>query len=618
MVTEGKKNQNSDSKIEVSQEKAKKKAMYSPITFIWGPPGTGKTKTLAEISLEYIKANKRVLMLSYSNVSVDEAVLRTFKSDDDFYLGKIVRYGYPRKQELVNNNDLVSYNLAISKSADLLSRRDFLHKKLRELDTASSEYVDVCNELSEIRRKVKEEEKVIVRKADFVATTLAKAVIDPVIYNGNFDVVIVDEASMAYIPQVVFAASIAQKNFVCMGDFKQLPPIVQGSKSSILNYDIFQYCGIADAVENNKGHNWLYMLDVQHRMNSKISDFVDMHMYHNLLKTAEGVDKEHKNKTDSEPISGQALVLADLSGMTSTITSANTSTINVLSAFVSFSIALINAKNFEIGVITPYRAQSRLLYSMARDISESYPEYKNISCATVHQFQGSEKDIVIYDAVDCYPKRHPGVLLTKKENNLANRLFNVAMTRSKGKFVAVTHVDYMLNKRLASDLLFSKLIRRYRNTEQHIKGNELISLFNSENPMLWLDEDKGNKIFLDDLNGAKQDILMIIPSNIVNDDEVINKIGDIISKKPKEKVSIKIRVAQEAYIPDCIRKYAYKSVTAKNPITIIDKKIVWYGEPLTNYNFNIGKEEKEAKYRPIIRFKGKHTAETLYRYLIKD
>lgn len=54
----------------------------------------------------------------------------------------------------------------------------------------------------------------------FIATTVSKAVIDPTIYESDFNIVIFDEASMAYIPQIVFSASLAIKHFVCMGVFR--------------------------------------------------------------------------------------------------------------------------------------------------------------------------------------------------------------------------------------------------------------------------------------------------------------------------------------------------------------------------------------------------------------
>ena len=55
-------------------EMAVQMSQEQPITFVWGPPGTGKTQTLAKIALAHIAQGKRVLMVSYSNVSVDGAL----------------------------------------------------------------------------------------------------------------------------------------------------------------------------------------------------------------------------------------------------------------------------------------------------------------------------------------------------------------------------------------------------------------------------------------------------------------------------------------------------------------------------------------------------------------
>jgi len=65
-------------------------------------------------------------------------------------------------------------------------------------------------------------------------------------------------------------------------------------------------------------------------------------------------------------------------------------------------IAIKAAQTSDVGVISPYSAQSRLLHAISRDVAEDNPELHKIVCATVHQFQGSERDVIIYDAVDCY------------------------------------------------------------------------------------------------------------------------------------------------------------------------------------------------------------------------
>ena len=99
--------------ISTGQQTAVQMAKSQPITFVWGPPGTGKTQTLAKIALEHINNGHRVLMLSYSNVSVDGAVLRVYKLQPDLHPGTIVRYGYARQAELLDHKFLTSYNLAI-------------------------------------------------------------------------------------------------------------------------------------------------------------------------------------------------------------------------------------------------------------------------------------------------------------------------------------------------------------------------------------------------------------------------------------------------------------------------------------------------------------------------
>ncbi len=75
---------------------------------MWGPPGTGKTTTLARVALEHILQCERILMVSYSNVSVDGAVLK-IANMSDLEPGKIIRYGYPRMKEVLENEVLTSY-----------------------------------------------------------------------------------------------------------------------------------------------------------------------------------------------------------------------------------------------------------------------------------------------------------------------------------------------------------------------------------------------------------------------------------------------------------------------------------------------------------------------------
>lgn len=94
--------------------------------------------------------------------------------------------------------------------------------------------MEINKKLNKIREYLLEE-KLLIQNSAFVATMVSKATVDKAIYNQRFDVVIFDEASMAYVPQTVFAASIAKNYFVCLGDFRQLSAIVQNNGKCLIS-----------------------------------------------------------------------------------------------------------------------------------------------------------------------------------------------------------------------------------------------------------------------------------------------------------------------------------------------------------------------------------------------
>jgi hypothetical protein len=606
-----------NSRITRGQQEAVKMSKNQPITFVWGPPGTGKTQTLAKIALAHIEQGSRVLMLSYSNVSVDGAIMRVYKMSSHTEPGLLVRYGYARRKDLLEHEYLTSYNLAIHNHPELLCERRDLIAERKRLSRTSQRYVEIGRRLTQIKNELSFEEKETVRKAKFVATTVSKAVVDSAVRDSRFDVVIFDEASMAYIPQIVFSASLAKKHFICMGDFRQLPPIVQSSGTSPLNADIFQYCGITSAVDSGRNHKWLCMLDTQYRMHPRISDFASQTMYGGLLRSAEDMEKNRQNVAAQNPAAGYAIAFADLSGMMSVCTkTGDNSRVNVLSALMSFSLALEAAKTQEVGIITPYHAQSRLLHTMARDIAEVNPELKPISCATVHQFQGSEKDVIVYDAVDCYRMPYPGMLLTSTGNNYANRLFNVALTRAKGKFIGVANVAYMDNKNLSKNLMFERMIETQRRKQSCLKGTELTYQRKSisGSPMSFFDNNEGTRQFLSDIAAAQREIRIDIPDKPV-DDAYARQLATGLQTAKGKGITVFVRAENKQSLPVVLKPLAIENPFVANPVVLIDKKIVWFGLPASDAKFKSEGSILQTNYRPVIRFVGKYTASSLYGFM---
>ena len=602
-----------NSDIAKGQETAVRMSLEQPITFVWGPPGTGKTQTLAKIAWAHIDKGERVLMLSYSNVSVDGAILRVTSLKNDVFPGQLVRYGFPKDKRISEHPYLSSYNLAINNYPDLLKRRTQLQAEKKRLEKNDPKLIQVEKELNEIRRELRTAESQCVRNAKFVATTVSKAIVDKEIRNSAFDVVIFDEASMATIPQIAYAAKLARKNFVCMGDFRQLPPIVQSSKESPLNADIFQYCGITQAVDQGSNHKWLCLLDTQYRMHPEIADFAGRSIYNGLLKSANGMTEKREKTVMAEPFAGRAMEFVDLSGTMSTcIKSSDDSHANVLSAFVTFSLALKAAQTQEVGIITPYHAQSRLLHAMVRDVNELEALPHTIKCATVHQFQGSEEDVIVYDAVDCYRLPFPGALIASTAGRYADRLFNVAMTRSKGKFICVANGSFMRNKGMSENLMFMQMLKSYRATAPMIP--EIIRP-DDDLEKYYLDfVEKENQVdeFIKDLATARREIRIDIPDSPANSDINTTRIAQALAEAQSRGVKVFVRAESKKNLHPTLKYFAVENHYLTDPVALIDKTVTWFGMPESAACFKIEGRISAINNRPCIRFWGTHTAKILY------
>ena len=610
------------SQIVYGQDHAIGRVTKEPITFIWGPPGTGKTTTLARIAMNFISQGKRVLMVSYSNVSVDGALLKVANMCPNPE-GVAVRYGNPRTDEIIESDYLFSRNYVLSKYPKELSRYIELYKKTRKsYKIKESIKREFRLELASIKKFFDDEEYILIHKAPFVATTISKATVDPSIYEQRFDLVIFDEASMAYVPQIVFAGGLSKSRFCCLGDFSQLPAIVQSRDNEVLERDIFEYTGITAAVDQGCGHEWLVMLKTQYRMHPDIAAFASKRMYHNLLVSAFDMEKKRQQIADLAPVSQKAVSMIDISGMYSVCTkTSDGSRINLLSALLCMRIAEIISRQYKVGIITPYSAQSRLMMAMVRDLSEVDERYKRIRTATVHQFQGSEEPVIIYDAVDCYRMKYPGVLLTALKNDTANRLFNVALTRAQGKFILVANRDFYIRKHISENLMFTNIMNSLVLKDAACDGDSIMDT-------ITLEEDKNDYIrseyqletweqYLDDLDKAEKSIAIEIPGLIDDDDEYLSELEKSLNASSKRGVAVTVRQDNGIILPTFLQQYTSgnKELYVTTPVTIIDRKIIWYGQPLCSADFVSEGEIIPTEYPIAFRFTGLHTAKLLKLFL---
>ena len=191
---------------------------YNPVSFVWGPPGTGKTYTLARVALQRYWKGKRILLLAQSNQAVDvllTEITTTIKEKDRFKIGDILRYGGNSNNASLEQEKITTSSLLDKKDMDLAKQKQyFFEEKLKlkqDLSYSfttrdSAQLLEMEEKLANVMEKIRKRELQFVQKAKIVGTTIVKAATDPAIYEDEYDLVIVDEASMTYIPQVAFSA----------------------------------------------------------------------------------------------------------------------------------------------------------------------------------------------------------------------------------------------------------------------------------------------------------------------------------------------------------------------------------------------------------------------------
>lgn len=628
------------SKIITGQDNAVKHALDEDITVIWGPPGTGKTYTMAQMTERFVSMGKSVLIVSHSNISVDNVVKQISNQFSVNHLahilpqGKVLRYGYVRDEELSHNDNCVAFNFTLNSHPDLKSQYFTLAEESKKLKIElqfrndiekAAKRKRIEEKLKEIRAKLKQETQMLTAKAQVVATTVSKIYMDKLFDDKKYDVVMFDEVSMAYVPQLLCAATFAREKFICVGDFRQLSPIVQSEKAKdVLQNDIFSFLNICNhgAIHN---HPWLVMLNEQRRMHPHISRFSNKQIYKGLLTNHQSVKTKWESVVAKEPLQETAMALVDLHGtFCAASKNADNSRFNIMSALLAFAIALKSetAQNDlmfkpeeKVGIITPYAAQTRLVRALIQDYRQK--NTTAISCATVHQFQGSERNIVVFDAVESYPFVKPGWLVSKNENGSVVRLINVALTRARCKFITLANSRFWDNKFKETQNTYYKLLKyiELNNTVVNKNNNLLINFIKSldfgNNIIPYYGASSCIDTLIKDIKSAKKRIVITLPTDKINT-KYSSLIADEIKALVHSGVSV-IGKAKEVDNLDVIWKnILYKSKDASFPLIVIDDRIIWYGFPLTELYFE-GKNFKIfSPDSPVFRIIGKHTNEMIY------
>lgn len=566
------------------------RSKYNPVTFVWGPPGTGKTYTLARTAVNHYLKDKKVLILAHSNQAVDvlmAEIAAFMKKKKRFHEGEVLRYGSQVGESLNVHPDIISGQLIEKQEPILFKEKEELaaEKRLLKRDLVDSfsnrdseQLIEVEKKLARIQEKIRQKETSFIKEARIIGTTLAKAANDANIFEQEYDVVMIDEASMAYVPQIAFAAILAKHIVVC-GDFKQLPPIAAARNQIVtrwLKEDIFLCAGVASMVKDGQLHPHLFLLKEQRRMHPDISAFTNHYIYHDLVGD-HSIVKESRNKiVDSEPFAGKASILIDtsFSGENCTFERGSHSRMNPWQLLLSFQLIheayIAGARS--IGYVAPYRAQAQLMERLLEEIYTQECQTGNIISATVHRFQGSERDVMIFDSVDSYPQSRAGMLLTGKDSE---RLINVAITRTKGKFIHVCDTEFV-KQHIYRNQMLRQLVDYQIEKQQVVQMNTIGKWIRHQHPRLqWMHARKIERVFADIMN-AKQNVTIALP----NSSNLPSEWREMLKKcsAPVQVTILSVKIDHNLQGNHII------SNTITYPFIVIDQKYVWLGVPIEAIN----------------------------------
>jgi len=466
-----------------SQNKALSKSINSDVFLIHGPPGTGKTTTLAEVIKKHI--GKKLLVSAESNVAVDN-LLEKLKEYN------VVRIGHPVKMD----SRLMKYSL------DVKVRRDKRYKEVEKIIKKAEDlkYLQEkrCKKPTPGRRRGLSDEEILkyakegkgvrgvlkewmremaewlklqknINKLYDEKNAKIEKIINDVLENAEivfattsacggefletreFDTVFIDEAAQSMEPGSLIAFLKGRQVFFA-GDHKQLPPTVL-SNDKRLKISMFERFS---ALYPKAMHT----LEIQYRMNKKINGFPSCEFYECKVKTdtsAENITINDLNiKSDGFYGGEEPVVFVDTCGKFKEKSKKDSlSKYNPKEA--EFVVLLVEgflnrgAKEEHIGVITPYKDHEEYIKNLIKS-EKCKVKSDLLEVKSVDGFQGREKEIIILSLVRANEKEEIGFLSDI-------RRLNVAITRAKRKLIII------------GDAKTLSVNKTYKNLIEYVKEN---------------------------------------------------------------------------------------------------------------------------------------------------
>ena len=379
-------------KLDFNNEDNLKLRLPEDIQFLFGPPGTGKTTTLAKKIVELIGSAEqcKILVLAPTNKACDvlcKKILQDDSNEDVGWLGRFVATG---------DESIETSGILIDRDSDLYT----------------------CEKCC-------------------VVSTIARLPYDGFKHDKlkdlEWDYVIFDEASMIALAYIVFAIyKFKGSKFVVSGDPFQITPIV--------NEKLWEKENIYTMVNLDRFHNpktephhfEVINLDTQYRSVPSIGELFSRYSYDGKLKHYRKVDSQICVNIDGIPLKPINYITFNVDFYHSIYSPKKLSGSNIHVYSVLFVIEFcrhiikslsLDIQLFKIGIICPYVAEAQMIEKLLEQIVD-VPEHISFVVGTIHSFQGDECNMIL--AVFNPPRK-------ANENALINikNIINVAISRAE-------------------------------------------------------------------------------------------------------------------------------------------------------------------------------------------
>lgn len=415
--------------LNLSQQEAVQKVIEAQeVAIVHGPPGTGKTTTLVEAIIETLQRETQVLVCAPSNAAVDWISEQLSRRGVN-----VLRIGNPLRM----SNEMLdcSYERRYAAHPDYAELWS-IRRALREGNAGNGKSREKQARLAKMRDRATELEIRIqydlFDQARVVSSTLIGSAYH-ILEHKHFSTLFIDEAAQALEP-ACWAAILKADRVIFSGDHQQLPPTIKCLEAARGGLDQTLMQKIARSKPES-----VSLLTVQYRMNKDIMGFSSHWFYHDLLMAAPEVADRLVSPIDTP------LMWLDTSQChfgekeSRTLSRSNAEEarllIHTLRDYIEMiGIGKIQDERVDFGIISPYRAQVRLIRKLLKWQKFFRTLRRQISVNSVDGFQGQERDVIIISMVRDNEKGTIGFLRDL-------RRMNVAITRARMKLIILGNAE---------------------------------------------------------------------------------------------------------------------------------------------------------------------------------